>query len=48
MTYSAEFIGLITKRDEYDRQIGEMYYRCKMKNGDKEANTIIKIPNVFM
>ena len=31
MTYSAEFIGLITKRDEYDRQIGEMYYRCKIK-----------------
>ena len=48
MTYSAEFLGLITKKDEYDRQIGEMYYRCKMKNGDKEANTIIKIPNVMI
>lgn len=48
MTYSAEFIGLITKRDEYDRQIGEMYYRCKIKNGDKNANAIIKIPNVMI
>ena len=48
MTYSAEFIGLITKRDEYDRQIGEMYYRCKIKNGDKNTNAIIKIPNVMI
>lgn len=48
MTYSAEFLGLITKRDEYDRQIGEMYYSCKIKNGNKEANAIIKIPNVMI
>jgi hypothetical protein len=48
MTYSAEFLGLIPRKDEYDRQLGEMYYRCKIKNNGKDINAIIIISSVLL
>lgn len=48
LVYRAEFLGLIPKRDENNRQVGEMYYRCKCKDNDKEHYCIIKIPRVLL
>lgn len=48
LTYDAEFIGMITKTDEYNRQVGEMYYRCKINNNGEKTNAIIKIPKVMI
>ena len=48
VTYTAEFLGLIPRRDEYDRQLGEMYYRCKIKDNGKDISAIIVIPSVLL
>ena len=49
MIYSAEFLGLIPRRDEYNHQIGEMYYRCITTNSQgKEESMIIRIPRVLL
>ena len=48
LTYDAEFIGMITKTDEYNSQVGEMYYRCKINNNGEKTNAIIKIPKVMI
>ena len=48
VTYKVEFLGLIPKKDELNRQVGEMYYRCKFKDDDKERYCIIKIPKVIL
>lgn len=42
LTYDAEFIGMITKTDEYNRQVGEMYYRCKINNNGEKLMLLLK------
>lgn len=40
---------MMQKKDEYQRQFGEFYYRCKIKDNDgKDASVIIRIPNVLI
>lgn len=48
LTYDAEFIGMIIKTDEYNRQVGEIYYRCQLNNDGEKINSIIKIPKVMI
>lgn len=48
MSYDAEFIGMITKTDEHNRQIGEIYYRDTIINDGEKNNIIIKIPKVII